>query len=173
MILNRAQTSYQCFHHLEPRSGLPLISLFIVVPALLSIPISYHVLWSSTAVLIAFAAYGGAVTSFTLIYRLSPFHPLAKHPGPAIAKTSKLWAAYVCARGDLHRYYKSLHDLYGDIVRVGKRQSHPLHVCPVSQLLIGPNELSIRDPSLIHPVLGQGGLPKGPRAYISSRPLPI
>jgi hypothetical protein len=28
----------------------------------------------------------------------------------------------------------------------------------------GPNELSIRDASLIHPVLGQGGLPKGPRA---------
>ena len=33
---------------------------------------------------------------------------------------------------------------------------------------LGPNELSIRDASLIHPVLGQGGLPKGPRAYISS-----
>jgi len=28
---------------------------------------------------------------------------------------------------------------------------------------IGPNELSIRDASLIHPILGQGGLPKGPR----------
>ena len=28
----------------------------------------------------------------------------------------------------------------------------------------GPNELSICDASLIHRVLGQGGLPKGPRA---------
>jgi hypothetical protein len=27
----------------------------------------------------------------------------------------------------------------------------------------GPNELSIRDGSIIHAVLGQGGLPKGPR----------
>jgi len=79
------------------------------------------------------------------MYRLSPFHPLARYPGPAIAKTSKLWVSYVCAKGDLHRYYKSLHDRYGDVVRVG------------------PNELSIRDASLIHPILGQGGLPKGPR----------
>ena len=34
--------------------------------------------------------------------------------------------------------------------------------------LPGPNELSIRDASLIHPVLGQGGLPKGPRMSMSS-----
>jgi isoprenylcysteine carboxyl methyltransferase (ICMT) family protein YpbQ len=31
--------------------------------------------------------------------------------------------------------------------------------------LVGPNELSIRDASIIHAVLGQGGLPKGPRKY--------
>jgi hypothetical protein len=66
------------------------------------------------------------------MYRLSPFHPLAKYPGPVIAKTSKLWAAYVCARGDLHRYYKNLHNRYGDVVRVGKFQSRPLHVCVIS-----------------------------------------
>ena len=69
------------------------------------------------------------------MYRLSPFHPLAKYPGPAIAKTSKLWAAYVCARGDLHRYYKSSHDRYGDVVRVGRFQSHPPYVCVVAQLV--------------------------------------
>ena len=80
--------------------------------------------------------------------------------------------AYVSAKGDLHRYYKSLHDRYGDVVRVGSCKGHPLHVCLVTQLAeIGPNELSIRDPSLIHPILGQGGLPKGPRKYIVSWPL--
>ncbi|KAH9015099.1 high nitrogen upregulated cytochrome P450 monooxygenase 2 [Lactarius pseudohatsudake] len=144
-VLFTSFTSYQCFHHLEPRSKLPLIALLFVVPAILSVPISYHVPWPSAAVLLAFVTYGGAVASFALIYRLSPFHPLAKYPGPAIAKTSKLWAAYLCAKGDMHRLYKSLHDRYGDVVRVG------------------PNELSIRDSSLIHPILGQGGLPKGPR----------
>ncbi|KAI9445850.1 high nitrogen upregulated cytochrome P450 monooxygenase 2 [Lactarius psammicola] len=63
------------------------------------------------------------------MYRLSPFHPLAKYPGPALAKTSKLWAAHLCAAGDMHRYFKSLHERHGDVVRI----------------------------------LGQGGLPKGPR----------
>ncbi|KAH8990970.1 high nitrogen upregulated cytochrome P450 monooxygenase 2 [Lactarius akahatsu] len=125
---------------LDPSCLLPFS--FLLSPHSL---ISYHVPWSSATVLLAFLAYGSAVTSLALIYRLSPFHPLAKYPGPAIAKTSRLWAAYHCAKGDLHRLYKSLHDRYGDVVRVG------------------PNELSIRNSSLIHPILGQGGLPEGPR----------
>ncbi len=77
------------------------------------------------------------MTSFTLMYRLSPFHPLAKYPGPAIAKTSKLWAAYLCAKGDMYRYFKSLHERYGDVVRVGWCLRRPtLHVCPVAQLAL-------------------------------------
>ena len=75
------------------------------------------------------------VTFFTLMYRLSPFHPLAKYPGPALTKMSKFWVAYLCAQGDQHRYYKSLHNRYGDVVRVGLYQgSHSLHVCLVAQL---------------------------------------
>ena len=68
------------------------------------------------------------------MYRLSPFHPLAKYRGPTIAKTSKLWAAYVCSRGGLHRYLKSLHERYGDVVRVGRYQLN-LHVCVDAQLV--------------------------------------
>jgi hypothetical protein len=56
---------------------------------------------------------------FTLAYRLSPFHPLAKYPGPITAKMSKWWAAYIGARGYMYRYYKGLHDRYGDVVRIG------------------------------------------------------
>ncbi|KAF8265715.1 high nitrogen upregulated cytochrome P450 monooxygenase 2 [Lactarius quietus] len=144
-VLFTSFTSYQCFHHLEPRSKWPLIALLFVVPALLSIPISYHVPYPPVAPLLAFLTHGSAVITFAVVYRLSPFHPLAKYPGPTLAKISKLWVAYICTKGNLHRYLKSLHDRYGDVVRVG------------------PNELSIRDSSLIHPILGQGGLPKGPR----------
>ena len=68
------------------------------------------------------------------MYRLLPFHPLAKYPGPAIAKTSKLWAAYLSGKGDLHRYYKSLHDRYGDVVRVGSCQGQSPLVCLIAQL---------------------------------------
>ena len=125
-FLTGTKISYQCFHHLEPRSKLPLIFLFFVVPALLSIPISYHILWFAAAVLLAFVTYGCAVISFTLMYRLSPFHPLAKYPGPTLAKTSKLWGAYLCAKGDTHRRFKSLHDRYGDVIRVGSCLAIPL-----------------------------------------------
>src|SRR6266702_3032150 len=121
------------------RASIQVASCFLlfVVPALLSVPISYHVPWPSAAILLAFVAYGSAVTSFTLMYRLSPFHPLAKYPGPAFAKTSKLWAAYLSATGNGHRYCKSLHDRYGDVVRVGWCQRGPtLHIHPVAQLAL-------------------------------------
>ena len=99
---------------------MPLLLLCFIAPALLSIPISYHVPWTSAAVLIAFLTYWSALTSFTLVYRLTPFHPLAKYPGPAIAKASKLWGSYHSATGNIHRCYKSLHERFGDVVRVGK-----------------------------------------------------
>jgi len=114
-VLFTSFASYQCFHHLEPRSKWPLTTLVFVVPLLLSIPISYHVPWPPVAVLLAFLIHGSAVISFAIMYRLSPFHPLAKYPGPTLAKISKLWVAYICTKGNLHRYLKSLHDRYGDV----------------------------------------------------------
>ena len=156
------QVSHLIFRHFEPRSKLPRVTLLLVVPALLSQPVSYTGRSIYAALPLAFATYLGALIFFTLAYRLSPFHPLAKYPGPVIDKTSKWWAAYISAKGDSHRYYKQLHDRYGDVVRIGQRRSHPfvMSTDPSS----GPNELSICDASLIHAVLGQGGLPKGPRA---------
>jgi hypothetical protein len=119
---------------------------------------------------LVFATYEISLVCFALAYRLSPLHPLARYPGPVIAKSSKWWAAYVSGKGNLHRYYKSLHDRYGDVVRVGSLflQSHRVgHITSPK----GPNELSIRDPSLIPAILGQGGLPKGPCTCVVFRPL--
>ena len=164
--------SHLVFRHFEPKSAPSRVTLLIVTPALLLLPVSYTGRSPYTAVPLAFTAYIGALLFFTLAYRLSPFHPLAKYPGPVIAKTSKWWAAYVSARGDLHRYYKSLHDRYGDVVRIGwcrvthcQRSLFYFCIHLFIYLLPGPNELSICDASLIHPILCQGGLPKGPRAY--------
>ena len=112
--------SHLVYRHFEPRSALSSVALLLVIPALLSHLISYTGRSSYTAVPLAFTAYGGALMFFTLVYRLSPFHPLAKYPGPVIAKTSKWWAAYMSGRGDIHRYYKCLHDHYGDVVRIGE-----------------------------------------------------
>jgi len=155
------------FRYFEPRSTPSRVLLLLVIPALLSLPISYAGRPPYAAVPLAFTAYGGALILFTLAYRLSPFHPLAKYPGPVIAKTSKWWGAYINARGETHRCYKHLHDRYGGVVRIGRGPWLPF--CYLSTYpLPGPNELSLRDASLIHSVLGQGGLPKGPRVYMSS-----
>ncbi len=114
------QVSSLGFRHFEPRSNFPLLILLVFVPVFLSIPISYHVRYAFASVPLAFASYIGSLLFFTVAYRLSPFHPLAKYPGPTIAKTSKWWGAYAGGRGDLHLYYKRLHDHYGDVIRVGQ-----------------------------------------------------
>jgi hypothetical protein len=164
LLTTSPKVSHLYFRHLEPRSNLSLLILLIFVPTLLSIPISYHVRYLASVPL-AFASYGTFLVFFTISYRLSFIHPLAKYPGPIIAKTSKWWGAYVGIRGDLHLYYKSLHDRYGDVVRVGEHAflGSFSQTRRLMSYFAGPNELSIRDASIIHPVLGQGGLPKGPR----------
>jgi len=114
------QVSHFVFRCCEPKSKQSRLALLLVIPVLLSIPIAYTGRSLYSAVPLAFATYTGALILFTLAYRLSPSHPLAKYPGPVIAKTSKWWAAYISARGDSHRYYKYLHDIYGDVVRIGR-----------------------------------------------------
>ena len=117
--------SHLIFRHFEPRSKLPRVALLLVIPALLSQPISYTGRSLYAALPLAFTTYIGALAFFTLAYRLSPLHPLTKYPGPVIAKTSKWWAAYISAKGHPHRYYKHLHGLYGDVVRIGQRRRPP------------------------------------------------
>ena len=112
--------SHFVFRCCEPKSKQSRLALLLVIPVLLSIPIACTGRSLHSAVPLAFATYAGALILFTLAYRLSPSHPLAKYPGPVIAKASKWWAAYVSARGDSHRYYKYLHDIYGDVVRIGQ-----------------------------------------------------
>ena len=123
------------FRHFEAAlSKLSRVALLLVVPALLSQRTSYTGCSLYSAVPLAFTAYYGGLTFFTLAYRLSPFHPLAKYPGPVIARTSKWWTAHINATGALHLYYKSLHDRYGDVVRVGQCPRLPFVICPLIYL---------------------------------------
>jgi hypothetical protein len=55
-----------------------------------------------------------------IAYRLSPYHPLAKYPGPTIMKITKLWGAYIAYKGQSHVYLKEVHDKYGPTVRIGE-----------------------------------------------------
>jgi hypothetical protein len=124
------------FRHFEPRSILSLATLLIVIPAFLSGPISYTVRSPYVALPLAFAAYWSSLLYFTLAYRLSSFHPLAKYPGPLLAKTSKWWAAYLSGTGDQHRYLKRLHDRHGDVVRIGQNPHPPFKISPLTRFQV-------------------------------------
>lgn len=60
-----------------------------------------------------------------VIYRLSPWHPLARFSGPLVARISMFWTAYTIRSGKSHVYRKELHDKYGQYVRTGEFRSQP------------------------------------------------
>ena len=51
------------------------------------------------------------------IYNLY-FHPLARYPGPRIAAVSSLWYARALAKGTIAQDTLTLHERYGDVVRI-------------------------------------------------------
>lgn len=55
----------------------------------------------------------------TVLYRLSPLHPLSKFPGPTLVKITGLKLAYLAFTGKRAEYVAKLHDKYGVIVRIG------------------------------------------------------
>ncbi|KAJ8463955.1 hypothetical protein ONZ51_g9915 [Trametes cubensis] len=57
----------------------------------------------------------------TLVYRLSPWHPLASYPGPLVAKVTTLWLTYISATGRRSAVLDDLHERYGPFVRIGPK----------------------------------------------------
>ena len=52
------------------------------------------------------------------VYRVY-FHPLAKYPGPLLAKLTDLYSTYHAWKGDRHLEFWRCHEKYGNIVRFG------------------------------------------------------
>lgn len=76
--------------------------------------------------ILALQTYLAALVVSIVVYRVSPFHPLAHIPGPIGCKVSKFYMAIIALRGRQHVYIKSLHDRYSsDIVRIGELRALP------------------------------------------------
>ncbi|KAF9241320.1 cytochrome P450 [Melanogaster broomeanus] len=132
------------FNNHEPTVSWTLIAQIVVIPlpsALLLTNCSSSV---GTAFFAGYTLFLTTLFASIVVYRLSPFHPLAKYPGPILCKVSQLWVVAVVCRGKGHIYRKQLHEQYGCIVR------------------IGPNELSVTDKNMLPSILGTHGMPKGP-----------
>ncbi|KAL6308816.1 high nitrogen upregulated cytochrome P450 monooxygenase 2 [Sparassis latifolia] len=132
---------YLIFKRYEPIDfsvHLPLL----VIPPTLALPLLLQHLAPLQAVFISFSVYYATIVLSVVIYRLSPFHPLARYPGPLLLKISKFPMGWVTFQGRTHTHGRALHKRYGDIVR------------------IGPNEVSIRDTAAVVPLMGSLGLPR-------------
>ncbi|KAF7327427.1 hypothetical protein MKEN_00320500 [Mycena kentingensis (nom. inval.)] len=132
--------SHAAFNRWEPRSMKSFALLLVLLPAMLAASTRGGI----TPTILTFVVYYASLATSVVVYRLSPWHPLAQYPGPILCKVSKLWFASIAMRGKQHLYYYELHQRYGDVVR------------------IGPNELSFRDVNAVQPMMGSRGMPKGP-----------
>jgi hypothetical protein len=52
----------------------------------------------------------------TIVYRLT-LHPLAKYPGPFLAKITDIYLAYHAWKGDRHLEFYRCHEKYGQRLR--------------------------------------------------------
>ncbi|KAL8660288.1 MAG: hypothetical protein Q9202_006699 [Teloschistes flavicans] len=77
------------------------------------------------------------------------FHPLAKVPGPLVAKLTPLWQIYHSWAGDEYTVIEKLHRRYGNVVRVG------------------PDTVDISDGAALGPIyVDKGGFPKASRYHL-------
>lgn len=96
------------------------VILLLVTPAALSVLLVDRVHPIALAVAGTFATFYSTILTLIIAYRISPVHPLAAYPGPIMCKLSKFWMAYIARKGKQHLYIQSLHERYGDIVRIGE-----------------------------------------------------
>lgn len=117
------------------------------------------------AAVVSFVVFYSTLVSSITLYRISPFHPLYKYPGPFSAKVTKLWNIWIMAGGKNHVCYKKLHDKYGPYVRIGSSSLFWRDRLSYERTELGPNELSVTDVTAIPSILGMNGMPKGPSAF--------
>lgn len=102
----------------------------------------------------------------TVAYRLSPYHPLARFPGPLLCRVTQLRALAAAVGGKRARWLISLHRDYGSHVRVGKFRDYSS--TPRLDLAIGPNEVSMSDVDAMQVMFNSPQWRKSDRGYLLS-----
>ncbi|KAJ7080336.1 high nitrogen upregulated cytochrome P450 monooxygenase 2 [Mycena belliarum] len=128
-----ALMNHAYFHRFEPKSaGGPIF--FLTVQPLLPFlafgePLSFY------RVCFAYLSFFFALSSSIILYRISPWHPLAHIPGPMVNKVTMLWSVFLAAGGKQYRVNKMLHDKHGPFVRTGPNEVSIVHVDAVKTVL--------------------------------------
>ena len=105
----------------EPTNFVTSLLLLAVTPFLSFNFVKGHFSSEVYGLLVTFGLFYFTLGLSIVLYRLSPLHPLAKYPGPAILKITKFAVLVPTFRGKQHIFFKKLHEQYGPCVRVGKR----------------------------------------------------
>ncbi|KAI0086944.1 cytochrome P450 [Irpex rosettiformis] len=132
------------FRRWEPSSPILVALLLLATPIPLVSLLLPHVAHWIYAITASYSLFLSTLVLSIISYRLSPFHPLARYPGPLMCRVSKWWMVWETRGGQQHHWYKRMHEQYGDAVRTG------------------PNDISFVDASIIASLMGTTGLPKGP-----------
>ncbi|KAK3324341.1 cytochrome P450 monooxygenase-like protein [Cercophora scortea] len=77
------------------------------------------------------------------LYNISPFHPLARFPGPKIAAASYLYEAYYdwILVGRYGRRIRAMHEKYGPIVRINPDELHCSDPHFTDEIYAGPGRI--------------------------------
>ena len=125
IIYNSDELSLQLVHLIfkqtETRHPFWLFVLLLAIPAYLTLYLPHNHDGSTImAAMKVFSLFWSTLVTSIFVYRLSPWHPLAKYPGPLLCKLSKFYLGYLSLGGKQHLYYNELHQKYGNAVRIGQ-----------------------------------------------------
>ena len=159
--LSLLQLVHLIFKQTETSQIYWLFILLLGIPAYLTRLYITHAGSTILAAVKVFGLFWSTLVTSILVYRVSPWHPLAKYPGPFLCKLSKFYLAYFSLDGTQYLYYYELHQKYGNVVRIGQSKHTPF-IWQSFHHFVGPNELSIRDVESITPLMGSNGFQRGP-----------
>ena len=118
------QVTHAVFRNYEPqKSVFPALSAVVIVPAGI---VAFHNKWHAAGILEIYSVYLLALCTSVVLYRISPFHPLAKYPGPIWLRISKLPVLWIVYKGEYHLLLQRAHEQYGHVVRVGMWRNYQI-----------------------------------------------
>lgn len=111
--------AHHVFNRYEPRHPLSHLGLLAGFPLLAYCTLSW-ILGHRTPLAAGVVDHLVTLVLRTVVYRLSPHHPLAVYPGPLWCRITQLRILAVTAGGKRGQWLIALHAQYGSHVRIGE-----------------------------------------------------